>query len=978
MSCGYFERPQIVNLLRPVPSITEIAIAGDPVGIELGTSDRKSPAFSIVDGGGTLQIVGNIVQVLDPDGIDLDDGEISVTVAAAGYPNRTFRVRVKAPEWLYAIDFARRVPHPALTFFSGRTSTTTEFQDYKGVTRMAASVNERVIVGGRRVEQLYGTRVRDNAFSVNLAAVAANDVTGYYEISATAATSASFIYLPLAPNSGSVAFRFSLKRGSSGTAQMIFNARHGGGVTDKEFAYFYIESGPGGANKRSDFAINVVGLTDEETTVCVFYTGLSGSLRPYFTIGNGTVQPIGSSVFLGRLEAYALTYLPNERITKGRGETPFGIDGVRWYDTDEYGAPIPDSVLRGALLDGSAGHKWELPPGSIPENEPISMFLDAQIDGVSTGGQNRAIELFSAATGDDVIRIGVTNSYWRMSAVNDTVLKFITTATPQTAGEPMRIGVRAAAGSYYMRALDGSDNLTSASDAYAGLPTVSRVFFGAQGGGLRFTMRRALIFRGAMSDEQIARVMAVGLKRAAFTSAPEARAVASGLAENSYTESARIWNLAGGLKTHSQNQIARLTAPLHDVYVLYDVQTYLVYLARAAIQRRDWGLIKDISDILDLAFAEQESTGLGLQWVQGAEATPLPGQNIDLIDRQFLSLCAEMAVGMQAATGRHGDFLRARSLEWSLAVARDCTQNGDTWQSSYVTAVAGKPPTLSNVMLSDRVLFGGVMLGALAVLAARDRGFSNYWAANGFPMRARWRNDLDEINRLINERISFHASEFGDVADFDRGYWDTYSDSAFAGYTSNTPPLTCDGGGNVIWAAGAQPGVDLPPPPTTIGYDISHAIRLPMCLPLLVGWHDEIEVAFGPITRIVSHAAGFARMVTRVIQFGTPERPQFWTYTDGSKGWYRVQYHGPCSAGYRPGHPAMQSSIPDGGYFVWLRADQSLHDLVDQFLKRTIESKQSDDFNWLAAQYPVYLRNENGMTRASMYASVAVGAFEEY
>ena len=227
--CDLFDRPQIVNLLLVSPSITEISVAGDPVGIVLGTSDRRPVVYSIVNGDGTLQLVGNTVRVLDPTGIDVDSGEMRVTIAATGYPDRAFVIRIAEPDPIYAIDFARRVPHPLLTF-NGGTSISTPFLDYNGVTRTASISQERVVVGGRRVQQLMRSSIKSHTTTISDVSISDPDSDGYCTIARTHAEAANVYVFGDQINAvdSIVMFRFGVRRGVDGTSAVRYAARKTG------------------------------------------------------------------------------------------------------------------------------------------------------------------------------------------------------------------------------------------------------------------------------------------------------------------------------------------------------------------------------------------------------------------------------------------------------------------------------------------------------------------------------------------------------------------------------------------------------------------------------------------------------------------------------------------------------------------------------------------------------------------------------
>lgn len=162
---------------------------------------------------------------------------------------------------------------------------------------------------------------------------------------------------------------------------------------------------------------------------------------------------------------------------------------------------------------------------------------------------------------------------------------------------------------------------------------------------------------------------------------------------------------------------------------------------------------------------------------------------------------------------------------------------------------------------------------------------------------------------------------------FDPGSFDGHPDMRYAGFDETQPecldcttrcPATCSVFPGWKDAEDRTPRVAPPDPPIGIGWDLSHARRLPLVYDTL--WRHR--AVLGTTFPTQEHITQFARQLAFNVFNGDFEAPSFATYFDGSAGWFRVNYSNKEAHGLAPQY--MTQYVNGCGFGFWAPLEPAL------------------------------------------------------
>jgi hypothetical protein len=328
-----------------------------------------------------------------------------------------------------------------------------------------------------------------------------------------------------------------------------------------------------------------------------------------------------------------------------------------------------------------------------------------------------------------------------------------------------------------------------------------------------------------------------------------------------------------------------------DAYYLEYALGPAVHLAAATA---DAALMRELAEF----FLTYRTMLIGRDTVSGlGRATDPPIAECELCNAQFLYAAARLTRAVaEGGPGAHGERVTDFARVYTKLIVRDYVVrwiehvNRNYWRapeldSAYLSAwkQLSAVPKESHGHYRYAVRDNDLWIIAIVaeILAARD---ANSALIDVSPADEQvLRRVLTTGVALIRSRMTEHPETrdasgrlVGSLSLFD-GDFDDFPDLAFAGDTGRQLPTS---------SAAPSHGV---------GWDVSHATRLPQVLRTLDDTRHRtgVEAFTQPELRLLVN-----QFVYRVSQ-GDLGRPRLANYMDGSDGWNRVGYHGPAY-GYPP------------------------------------------------------------------------------
>lgn len=409
-----------------------------------------------------------------------------------------------------------------------------------------------------------------------------------------------------------------------------------------------------------------------------------------------------------------------------------------------------------------------------------------------------------------------------------------------------------------------------------------------------------------------------------------------------------------------------------DTYALYDFQAYshnLVAMARRCgrVER-----LREVASLIRVAYAALEASPFpwsGRRWVcRGGRVCTrknrLLNSEVMLHSVQFLGVATAVANALATA----GPGLNREDEAFLRETVGVAVEHLQRWgDESAVLAIKKRMEASpldvqegsSALFFSDKLLWQmGVYADLAGILAAigEKRLSSVGTTTEQFFRLERY---YGMLVRLFSARVSLRVAadsgiSGGLLADIDRGFWRSYVDGRYAGYTEKDKPVVCvvGGDGNVRPKAMVAPD-DVPQLPDT-GWDISHARRLVHVLDALkrnrvaitVTWGAEPEIA---PTRL---SKAFAGNLLHEVWNGDLDYPLFTNYWSGANGWYRVAWDdgtGKCREGTPPF--GLTSSFATGGYVTWASYQPVIGELGLR-LYSIFQSSRAEDVAFTERHYP--------------------------
>lgn len=457
-----------------------------------------------------------------------------------------------------------------------------------------------------------------------------------------------------------------------------------------------------------------------------------------------------------------------------------------------------------------------------------------------------------------------------------------------------------------------------------------------------------------------------------------------------------------------------------DIYVLYDMQTYLHNVAAMARRCQRIDRLKELASIVQPAYESLEPGGWlsqGRRWVcRGGRIcnghAGLLGQEVMLVSVQFLGLASSIANGLASSRQPLSDNARSFIHETSLVISEHMLRWGDGKAigklAEAASARAGDVKSASTGLLfTDKSLW---MIGIYAEWAGmlksrhqeneEDEGAQRRFSDDERKAVAK---HLRVLLKLFAARLTYRTVQHEEadelkIAELDRGYWRHFTDHRYAGYEGADKPLLCPDKNRLRAAGGEVKPTPLQridaasvPSRSDVGWDLSHARRLVHVLDALERNRTAMTEIFDLKPKELPPedlAVRFANALVALSWNADRGRPLFRNYLSGANGWYRVGYAtaGSCNEGTPPF--GLSESFVTGGYPAWGGQQAIIRQLGRRLYQITARAsppnkqekpdKQDNDF--IAQYYPAFSASAPSMGKAlsnMMFLPSLVGVAEE-
>lgn len=418
-----------------------------------------------------------------------------------------------------------------------------------------------------------------------------------------------------------------------------------------------------------------------------------------------------------------------------------------------------------------------------------------------------------------------------------------------------------------------------------------------------------------------------------------------------------------------------------DVYVLYDIQTYLHNLVSMARRCKRIDRLMEIASVVSPAYESLEPGSWfspGRRWVCRGGRTcsgrpGLLGQEVQLVSLQFLGLASSIANAIAAApvpaknSAHYSLDEDARSFirTTSIVIAEHMLRWGDRKAIGKLADAAGASPEdvnskSSGLLFTDKPLW---MIGIYAewagILEDGDEGVK--WHRLDEHEREALAKHVHVLLRFFKARLSYrtarqangngHGEEMP-IAELDRGFWRHYSDHLYAGYEGNEKPMLCPEKGKSSTAGGEAKTAPMRrieaasvPKRPDIGWDLSHARRLVHVLDALERNREAMSGIFELKETDLPPGdldTRFANALVTLSWNGNRKQPLFSNYLNGANGWYRVGYAaaGSCNEGTPPF--GLSEAFVTGGFAAWGAQQPVIRQLGRRLHQLAVQGEEQD------------------------------------
>lgn len=445
-----------------------------------------------------------------------------------------------------------------------------------------------------------------------------------------------------------------------------------------------------------------------------------------------------------------------------------------------------------------------------------------------------------------------------------------------------------------------------------------------------------------------------------------------------------------------------------DVYVLYDMQTYLHNLAALARRCQRIERLKEMASVLGPAYQSLESGSWlspGRRWVcTGGRICKghagLLGQEVQLVSVQFLGLTSSIANALATARQPLDDEARTFIRTTSDVIGEHMQRWGNRKEIDKLADAAGASAEdvksgSSELLFTDKPLW---MIGIYAEWAGMlddrhgrhgrqgkqgEQGKHNNARPQGpsHDEREAMARHLRALLKTFTARLTYRTVQHAQgeelkIAELDRGYWRLFRDHRYAGYEGMEKPLLCPDKdklrtGDAALKPSPLQRIDAASVPRRpeVGWDLSHARRL---VPVL----DALERNGASMTHVFNLtpmelppddlAARFANALVALSWNADLKQPLFRNYLSGANGWYRVGYAtaGNCNEGTPPF--GLSESFVTGGYPAWGQQQAIIRQLGRRLYRMTAQPGQTDKHanDFIAQHYPAFSPSSPPMVKA--------------
>lgn len=445
-----------------------------------------------------------------------------------------------------------------------------------------------------------------------------------------------------------------------------------------------------------------------------------------------------------------------------------------------------------------------------------------------------------------------------------------------------------------------------------------------------------------------------------------------------------------------------------DVYVLYDMQTYLHNLAALARRCQRIGRLKEMASALGPAYQSLEAGSWlspGRRWVcTGGRICKghagLLGQEVQLVSVQFLGLTSSIANALATARQPLDEEARIFIRTTSSVIAEHMQRWGNRKAIDRLADAAGASADdvksgSTGLLFTDKPLW---MIGIYAEWAGMLDGGHGQYGRQGKQGEQEKHNEAqpqrpshDELEAMarhlrvllkaFNARLTYrtvHHAQGGElkIAELDRGYWRLFRDHRYAGYEGMEKPLLCPDK-DKLRTAGAAPNpaplqridaASIPRRPE-VGWDLSHGRRLVPVLDALERNRTAVTNVFNLTPKELPPddlVVRFANALVALSWNADVKQPLFRNYLSGANGWYRVGYAtaGNCNEGTPPF--GLSESFVTGGYAAWGREQAIIRQLGRRLYQMTAQPGQTDKHggDFIAQHYPAFSPSSPPMVKS--------------
>lgn len=435
-----------------------------------------------------------------------------------------------------------------------------------------------------------------------------------------------------------------------------------------------------------------------------------------------------------------------------------------------------------------------------------------------------------------------------------------------------------------------------------------------------------------------------------------------------------------------QQQLDQRLIQKKDVYVLYDVQTYLHNFIQRSRICKNYAPYSELGKILAKTYTTLENE----KWIcrGGAictETNKLINTEIQLVSLQYLGFISTTINGIADSSLFTQDSELDQFVELSLRtilshLKRWTTDPNSEISNNKLQALMLIPALLVNEKSGSKYFFSDKHLWALIIHQELSGLFkhSQLLKYKSDYLKSGLNKNYEYLLNLFISRTSKEKTGSLSTFDIDRGYWRYYPDNRYAQYTKAAKPVECQLNPNGSFTKIVNVKKDLIPLDEIAGWDISHARRLSHFI-LSIDYnlndiytlHNNLK---NNITSIQDTKELLINTLTQSLWNQNPKKILFSNFLNGKNGWYRVGYDNGthnCVEGTPP--YGLSFSIPTGGYFL-LNGVNKRWDQIKKSFNYILNSKSAEDIQFIQTNYPLLdltkTNNSSSINQFMYYSSI--------